>query len=396
MTQEIRDLTLEIYDAIADPLAWTGVLDQLVERIGAQGSIIFEWSQGDGNMSLTAPFHSGFYTNAALNTYLVKCQHLEAKDQEILRKKTRSHDEIEILDDTLLAPSVKELRSQEHVQKLMRLGIFHRAAGILNKDNPWISLFSVQLAANRKPLDEVERKYLSQLLPHIAKALDLSLPMRQLQERYQGVLSAIDCLNIGVCVLDRRGMIVARNQEFQRQQETYRTFRISPDGKLTITDRLGQKILESLMSDLHQHGKFGARPRKESIVSHLLEPLCIELSPLRKSGEIGTRVFDGFILCSTDTGLPVSCNTRLVQQAFGLTSAETSLVDAIGQGLTNPEIADRRGRSVATVNAQTKSILLKSNCSNRTQFVRAMMRFGASFLSTDSDSKKPTKPKRMI
>ncbi|MCR9061834.1 MAG: hypothetical protein NXI02_31205, partial [Rhodobacteraceae bacterium] len=151
------------------------------------------------------------------------------------------------LDDTLLASSVDELKQQEHVQKLMRLGIFHRAAGVMNKDNRWLSLFSVQLNAARNPLDARERHFLSQVLPHVAKALDLSIPIRQLQSRYQRVLSAIDKLAIGVCVLDSRAMIVARNEEFRRQQETYRLFRVGQGGQLRIADRSGQSQLDRLM-----------------------------------------------------------------------------------------------------------------------------------------------------
>ncbi len=387
LSKEIHDLTLRIYDAVADQRLWSSILDQIVERAGAQGSIIFEWVTENGEMKLTAPIHSGFYSAAALDTYLAKCQHLEAHDQDTIRRQTSDHDEIELLDDSLLADSTEALKQQEHVQRLLRLGIFHRAAGVMNKDNPWISLFSVQLNAARAPLTDKERHYLSQILPHLAKAIDLSIPMRQLQKRYQGVLSAIDRLNIGVCVLDARGLIVARNQEFQRQQETYRTYRADPNGKLRITDRAGQECFERLKSDLSYHGQFGARPRKEGIFSHMLDPLCIEVSPLHQADEMGNKFFDGFVVCSTDTCLPIACDTGRIQEAFGLTSTETSLVGEIGQGYTNPEIADRRGRSVATVNAQTKAILSKSNCANRTQFVRMMMRFGASFLTGPNISK---------
>lgn len=387
MSKELRELTLKIYDAVVSPTDWPEVLDRLVDRIGAQGSIIFEWQGHDGEISLTAPIHSGFYSASALETYLAKCQHLEARDQDIIRSRTQEHDEIELLDDTLLASSEDALREQEHVQKLLRLGIFHRAAGVLNKDNRWISLFSVQLSSNRKPLNPGERHDLSEILPHLAKALDLGIPMRQLQNRYKAVLSAIDHLNVGVCVLDSRGMIVARNEEFRRQQETYRVFRVSPDGTLRLTDPTGQRCLAGMMVHLNRHGRFGARPRKESLSGRTLEPLCVEVSPLHRSGEIGTKGFDGFILCSTDTSLPMECDTRRIQQAFGLTSAETSLVEAIGQGLTNPEIADRRGRSVSTVNTQIKSVLAKSQCANRTQFVRTMLRFGSSFLAKGDASK---------
>ncbi|WP_282046014.1 helix-turn-helix transcriptional regulator [Roseibium album] len=381
MSDEIQDLTLKIYVPLQTRGRWGAALDQLVDRVGAQGSIIFEWEDSEGDRRLTAPIHSGYYSSDAISVYLSKCQDMEARDQAIIRQHTHDDDEIALLDDTLLASSVDELKRQEHVQKLMRLGIFHRAAGVMNKDNRWLSLFSVQLNAARNPLDAKERHFLSQVLPHVAKALDLSIPIRQLQSRYQRVLSAIDELAIGVCVLDSRAMIVARNEEFRRQQETYRLFRVGQGGQLRIADRSGQSQLDRLMSDWREHGRFGGRPRKESILSHTDTPLCIEITPLQKSDEIGNGLFGGFVLCSTDTSLPVMCDKTRIRQAFGLTSAEASLVDAIGEGLTNPEIADCRNRSVSTVNAQTKSILAKSNCANRTQFVRMMMRFGASFLT---------------
>lgn len=113
------------------------------------------------------------------------------------------------------------------------------------------------------------------------------------------------------------------------------------------------------MSNALNHGRFGARPRKEAVVSSVDPVLCIEIAPLTRSEEISSRSFDGFILCSTDTSLPVRCDPTPMQSTFGLTPAEMAIVNSIGQGLTNPEIAERRERSVATVNTQVKSILSK-------------------------------------
>ena len=79
--------------------------------------------------------------------------------------------------------------------------------------------------------------------------------------------------------------------------------------------------------------------------------------------------------------MPFRCNTDPIQSAFGLTKTELSIVEAIFDGLSNPEIAERRGRSVETVNTQVKSVLSKSNCNTRTQLVRMMMRFGTDFLA---------------
>ncbi|MGY9057926.1 MAG: helix-turn-helix transcriptional regulator [Alphaproteobacteria bacterium] len=76
------------------------------------------------------------------------------------------------------------------------------------------------------------------------------------------------------------------------------------------------------------------------------------------------------------------CDTAPIKSAFGLTDAELSLVEFISEGFTNPEIAERRNRSVETINTKVKSILSKSQCANRTQFVRTMMRFGTNFVFT--------------
>lgn len=380
MLNSTDELILKIYDAVANPDGWQPALDQLVDMAGAHGSIVFEWADHNGEQTLTAPMHSGRYPRSMVEYYLSQFSHLEAQDQTIIRAHTQDHDGVELLDDTLLADTIEDLKQQAHVQLLSNFGIFHRAAGVMNKDNKWISLFSIQLSAARDRLTDDERQTLSRVLPHLAKALDLGIPTRQLQNRYKSVLAAMDHLTVGLCVLDKRGMVVARNQEFQRQQDAHRTFRISSDGRLLLTDSDGQKRLTDLMAHTENHGKFGARPRKESVLSDGDDVLCIEISPLHHADELGSVPLDGFIISSSDTSLPLTCNTARVQDAFGLTPAEAELIEPICQGRTNPEIADRRGRSVATINAQTKSILSKTNCANRTQLVRMMMRFGSSFL----------------
>lgn len=377
MQNVVDDLVLKIYDAVAQPDQWQSVIDQVVDVSGAHGSILFEWNE---DRNLTAPIHSRRYPSSMITQYLEHCSDLEAHDQSVLRQHTRYHDDIELLDDSLLAASIEELRKQPHVQLLGSFGIFHRVAGVMNKDNRWLSLFSMQLAADRPRLSKSEQEVLTRLLPHLAKALDLSIPIRQLQGRYRSVLSAIDKLSIGICILNDQGLIVARNEEFRRQQDAHRTFRQDAAGCLKLSDNKASERLAQLMSHASHHGRFGARPRKESVLSHTNDVLCVEVSPLTNAEEIGSRTLDGFVISSTDTSLPINYNMSRLQDAFGLTNAELALLDPISLGLTNSEIADRRERSVATINAQVKSILAKSCCANRTQLVRMLLRFGGNFL----------------
>lgn len=229
-----------------------------------------------------------------------------------------------------------------------------------------------------------ERDYLSKLLPHMAKAYDLGLPMRQLDHLRSGALAAIDQLSIGICVLDKDGRMVLSNNEFERQIESYRKFHRTSDGKLYLDNDIDQKNFSSLMGHANHHGKFGARPRKEAIKTTTDEFLCIEVTPITHATAIGTAPLNGSIVFSTDTSLPFRCNTDPIKSVFGLTDTELSIVETIVDGLSNLEIAERRGRSVETINTQVKSVLAKTKCSTRTQLVRMMMRFDTDFTTSTS------------
>ncbi len=377
----VHATVLGIYDAVADSSLWPDVLQGFAEQIDAVGCIVFEWDFDSLERKLTAPIASSYYDTDVLETYVEKCAADEAKSQDIFEAHSLAQDEIDLIEDDVLAPSIEELRQMPNVQVLQKFGILHRAAGLLNKDNTAVSRFSVQLADTRGRLTGDERVHMAAILPHIAKALALGRPATQLASLHHSMLAAMDRLTIGVCILDAKGRVVMKNNEFSRQQDAHRVFFESANGILQMSKPDDQKRFAALKEHALNHGQYGARPRKEAISTADDSFLCIEVSPLNKSHEIGSKVFGGFILYSTDTNLPFSCTTRPIQQAYGLTEAELALVDMISTGLTNAQIAERRDRSVATINAQVKSILTKANCSTRTQFVRLMMSFGTDYVA---------------
>lgn len=384
MNQALRNTVLDIYDTVADQGRWPAMLDQIAAQVNAFGCIVFEWQGRGQDRSLSAPHFSNHFDPEQLRTYIDRCMPFEAVDQDIFEAHSLVSDGIDLIDDSILADRLEDLKQRKNVQVLQKFGILHRAAGLLNKDNTMQSRFSIQLGAGRGRLNADERGYLSGILPHVAKALDLGRPAQQLALAHQGLVTAMDRLMIGVCILDAKGCIVVANDEFRRQLETHAALSRQVNGVLRMQDPAEQVRFEGLKADALNHGQFGARPRKEAVSVEGSSFLCIEVTPLTRAEDIGTKAFGGFILYSTDTSLPVHCSTDLIQQAYGLTAAELSLVDAMAEGLTNAQIAERRDRSVATINAQVKSILAKTQCATRTQFVRLMMTFGGRFLAEET------------
>ncbi len=380
MAEEIDETILKIYDTVANQSLWPEVLDRITDSINAAGCIIFEWQGSHSQRKLSAPFYSGLYDEHQLYTYLQKCFEFEAEDQDIFEAHSLDSDAIDLIDDDVLANSISELKLRGNVQILQKFGILHRAAGLLNKDDISKSRFSVQLGVSRGYLTGEERQYLGQVLPHIAKALDVGRPSAQLENVHKNLMNAMDRLTIGVCIVDAQGRVVMNNVEFKRQLDAYNVFQLKINGELTLTRRQDQHQYENLKGSILNHGKFGARPRKEAIATDDENYLCIEMTPLNKSEEFGTSLFSGSVIYSTDTSRPAHCDTALFGRAFGLTKTEASLVEAVSEGLTNAQIADRCNKSVATINVQVKSILSKTQCSTRTQFVRLMMGFGSNFL----------------
>jgi len=81
------------------------------------------------------------------------------------------------------------------------------------------------------------------------------------------------------------------------------------------------------------------------------------------------------MLVCRDTSKSISIDWKLAKEALRLTDAESEVAELVCQGITNSEIAERRGKSIETVNVQVKKILSKSRTGNRTQLMRLMCNF---------------------
>ncbi|MEM9271222.1 MAG: helix-turn-helix transcriptional regulator, partial [Pseudomonadota bacterium] len=192
--------------------------------------------------------------------------------------------------------------------------------------------------------------------------------------------AAMDRLAIGVSVLDGDGRVVHGNAEFYRQLEAYPEMTVDAAGRMRLRNGKDQLALDYLRKGPGSHGRFGARPRKEALGTAEDGVLCVEVLPLHTSAELGTTPLDGAIVYSVDTSRPTQLDPSPLRQIYGLTPTEAELTEQIAMGRTNAEMAEIRDRSVATVNAQVKSLLAKTGCVNRTQFVRLLMNFSPNVL----------------
>lgn len=387
--KELNDLILDVYDTTVAPQKWPETLEKVAHFLGARGAFLFELDRGGEDCWIRATHFSKSYDADLVNEYLATHNDQEVIDQEIFLKLSRSADDIELIPDEVLAGSEAELLARPNVQKMLQYKIRYRAGALLNKDLVDRDRFALQFSEKDGPLNSERMRRASLILPHIAKSLDVSRPTKQLADTFQSVANSLDHLLVGVCILDREGRIVHLNQEFQRQIAAYPIYKKDLSGRLILTSSQGDKALSRLRESLDNHGRFGARPRKEAVTLLLNgkpHTLCIEAAPLTDADEFGESKLHGHIVYSMDTGKFYSIDPAIMKTLFMLTAAEAEILALLAEGLTNSQISEQRGKSVETINTQVKSILGKTQSGNRTQLIRLAANISSSFISCSHSS----------
>ncbi|WP_299737234.1 LuxR family transcriptional regulator [uncultured Roseobacter sp.] len=355
-------------------------MDRIAERVAARGGMIIELQKRDGSMGLEVPLMTSSYDPERVQAYFERHRAAEMRDHAIFDRRLLESDGIDLLGEDILYADRQLYLAQPHVREMAERGIAHRTGALLDKDNPFRARFTLALGHERGPFSEAEIALLKDILPHLAKALELSRSVGTFGKSELALLDLFDVFEVGLCLVDESGHIVDINTEFRRQTEAYQTFSTDPQGRLRLRSTQDQSRLSGFLEDVLNHAKFGARPRKEAILIRTGEAetsLCIEILPLPRSKRFGSRPFKGALLMSRDTSVPIEFNVDLVQDVFELTATETSVLELLSHGFTNPEIANRRERSVETIKAQIKSILMKTRTPNRTQLVRLLYNFSA-------------------
>lgn len=373
-------LVLEIYDAALSPQNWPEVLLKLAAFIGAAGAIVFEREDPQLPSTVRASHMSANYKAPVLDAYLSRFSEHEMLDQLVFEQTSLKSDRIELVSDADVYYNRAGVKQHPNVRFLVAHGLRNRAAALLDKDNPSIDRFSVQFSARRGPIDKAEMARANLLLPHVAKSLALARPFRELTHNNKIVLASLNRLNIGIAITDKRGRLAFQNTEFRRISSDYGLIVSDRVGKISVADERSHRKLMSMLGDHGQHGRFGARPRKEAVlVDHedATFALCVEVLPLSQADELGEANLDGDVIYCLDSKRMYDVDTSVLSKLFKLTRSEEKTLSMLTKVVPNKRIADESGKSVETINTQVKALLLKTQCDNRTQLVRLATGIGA-------------------
>jgi DNA-binding CsgD family transcriptional regulator len=371
---DVNELVLSLYDTVLAPEGWPIVLQRVADFLGGAGAVIFERPGRPGGRGVRASYMSAAYSAIALDAYLARFADHELDDQLLFERTSMLSDRVELVSDEAVSRDGAPLSTRPNARFLRAFGLRNRAAALLDKDDPSRDRFSVQFAASRGPVTHAELARASLILPHVAKALAITRPFRELRESRTIALSSLDRLRVGVAITDHGGRPIFENSEFKRIADDCGVIGHDRAGRLALREDRAQARLMGLLGDIDGHGRFGARPRKEAVIvdhgNDAVSGLCVEVCPLARADEVSARPINGYLVTCLDTRATFDLDLTAMSRAFQLTNAEERVLGHVTSGHSNAQIAQLSSRSVETVNSQVKALLGKTGCENRAQLVR--------------------------
>lgn len=274
---------------------------------------------------------------------------------------------------TELVPEQEIYGSELYSDWLQPMGIFDLCGGSSGMRNGDIGLVGIHRAYDAARFDGDDQHWMSLLLMHYGRALDLQSRLEKVQRERDMALDALNALDVGVIVTNAQAKIIFANTT----AENFLRSAIGIEGrrnKLELTDpALNDRLLKLIHGASRTAAGRGLDPGgllpisqgADGMLSLLVSPLANRFAHLNTAEPLA--------MIFVNTGehkkrLPET----VLKTLFGLTMAEAQLVCALMTGETLLEYTERRGLRENTTRSQLKAIFEKTGVGRQTDLLRAL------------------------
>jgi len=221
------------------------------------------------------------------------------------------------------------------------------------------------------PFDASHLEFGDLIAPHLALGYRLLAENR----RHQALEDAIDRFPTGVALLDARGnlllgnrgarQILAQNDGLALDGAAVHAVRASDQTALrraiagSVEAAVAGRLIESAVLSVSRRS--GRRP------------YAVMVGPLRPHVGDPTAADAVVVLYLADLDQGVLRRREVLHELYGLTEAETQLVELLCQGSSLDEAADARGVTMNTARTQLKQVFAKTHTSRQSELVRLVI-----------------------
>jgi DNA-binding CsgD family transcriptional regulator/PAS domain-containing protein len=275
-------------------------------------------------------------------------------------------------DDRGLLPEAVLYGSRFYGEILKPMRIDHGLAVVLRHDGPAsMTVLSINRDCQGGYFKASERELARSLLPHLRAAYLLQQRLGWLETLSITFRAALDRLEDGVVILDRRGVIQFANTSAERfAAQTIYTRRA--DGRLCLPTRAQSSCLHGYvaMADVDPQPLLMRVQDQRGLWIATLKACPVDRVANIQWGESGA----GVMLFFTPMQARVAPDRRATwERLWGFTRAEAVLAVHLADGSSLDEAADSLGVSINTVRTQVRALYAKTGTRRQPELIRALL-----------------------
>lgn len=377
------DLIHSIYDLPLNPDGMPDVLQEICDRIGAFGAMVFDCATIGNTRRVGLQHLSLAYDRAATQAYIDMYNDHEIEDQDRFADLSSSGNEINLIhDQRLYSP---DNPPGPNVLAMREYGVAARFGSLLSKESWNTDRFAFQFGEGAMLPDPAQVLWAEDMLSHLSKSISMGHVFARSKVLNVAVTKYLNTLNIGVAIVDKFGSLMFSNTETDRIVAQNLGVDITPQGRILFQGAEAfqtdvQRLLGGEITGVNGHGTCGARPRREALyvdTEGAQNGVFVEICPIADHPDLEHFGGGARLVTMLDSVQSYQLDAGVVARFFPLSKAEQAVLELLGQGHSNMEIADIRSRSIETVNSQIKSIFRKTNSRNRTELVKVSVGLSA-------------------
>jgi DNA-binding CsgD family transcriptional regulator/PAS domain-containing protein len=357
--RRVLDLIDEIYGAALDSSRWPIFIESLSRVFGGIGGV---FQQRERQSAEVGFIEIGGMDAAARAAYE---QYYRARSVWMPAAFVSSS---ELTIGHELAPDKRLFEQSEFYNDWLRPnGGYDAIGGVVQRSSGSLTVVTVIRAERAGLVTDGEKKLFARLMPHVRRAIDIHRRFCGVKLQRDGTLRALDALQVGIVLADRRGRVMFANrvaEEILRRgdglglvRDQLRAARPEDSQKLAA---LIEGAARTTLGLGERPGGILALPTSAGIPVTVLVSPCPRLHLLEPAA---------FVFIGQPTGsMPI--DERHVARKHGLTPAEARLLRALYDGKRLSEYAASAGITINTAKTHLKHLFAKTGTERQADLVR--------------------------
>jgi DNA-binding CsgD family transcriptional regulator len=242
-------------------------------------------------------------------------------------------------------------------------------SGTLEQTANRFGVFSVQRTDRQGHVDKDEIEIVARILPHIKRALDLTLRLGDTRDYSNQIERALDHHSEGVVLIAGDGSIAGANQAAREMFHSNSGLGIC-NKRIEFADRAAKKMLDSILQVLAKKNRPAAWPETEFLAARKSggHPYALSVHPAHTQSDARSGNYLAIVFIR-DLDRQQRLAVEHLQSIFGLTLVEARLANWIGQGRTLKAYGNQRNISMNTVYTHFRHLKEKTGSRSQMELV---------------------------